>query len=140
MKTIDRFRGKYYFLSNFYGAPVMYGGIEYRNNEAAFQAQKDPDRAVEFALLQPNEAKRRGRHVNLRKDWENVKDDIMYAIVFDKFNRNPELREALLATEDAELIEGNDWGDTYWGVCEGRGKNHLGRILMRVRDELRDDK
>ena len=140
MKAIDRFKGKYYFLSNFYGAPVMYGGIEYHNNEAAFQAQKDPDKAVEFALLQPNEAKRRGRHVNLRKDWENVKDDIMYAIVFDKFSRNPELREALLATEDAELIEGNDWGDTYWGVCEGRGKNHLGRILMRVRDELRDDK
>lgn len=140
MKTIDRFKGKYYFLSNFYGAPVMYGGIEYRNNEAAFQAQKDPDKAVEFASLQPNEAKRRGRRVNLRKDWEGVKDDIMYDIVFDKFTRNPELREALLATEDAELIEGNDWGDTYWGVCEGKGKNRLGRILMRVRDELRDDK
>lgn len=136
MKTIDHFKGKYYFLSNFYPAPVVYNGITYKNNEAAFQAQKEPWRAAEFANLQPNEAKRRGRRANLRTDWEDVKDQIMYDIVLDKFRRNPDLEEKLIATGNTELIEGNDWGDTYWGVCEGKGKNKLGKILMEVRSEI----
>ena len=72
----------------------------------------------------------------LRKDWEQVKDDIMYEVVRAKFIQHPILAQQLLDTRDAELIEGNNWGDTYWGVCNGYGKNMLGRILMRVRDEL----
>ena len=91
-----------------------------------------------FAVCSPAEAKRFGRRVRLRLDWEQVKLDIMRQLVADKFARSDELRRRLLATGDAELVEGNAWNDTFWGVCRGRGQNHLGRILMEVRDGLRD--
>jgi ribA/ribD-fused uncharacterized protein len=133
---IEQFRGEHYFLSNFYSAPVVYGGICYQNNEAAFQAQKQPERAQEFASLPPNEAKRLGRRVRLRPDWESVKQAIMEEIVRAKFTQNKHLREKLLKTSSAELIEANQWGDTYWGVCRGKGRNELGKILMRVRTEM----
>lgn len=140
MKTqekVTQFRGKHYFLSNFFPAPVTYKGIRYENNEAAFQAQKQPERAQEFASLPPNEAKRLGRRVKLRPDWEAVKQTIMNDIVQSKFMQNPDLCEKLLQTGDRELIEGNNWGDTYWGVCYGKGRNELGKILMNLRSMLR---
>lgn len=136
---INEFRLKYYFLSNFYNAPVTYKGITYLNNEAAFQAMKvltDKER-VEFAQLQPNKAKRLGRKVKLRTGWDEIKDSFMYEICLEKFIQNSDLREELIDTGYQELIEGNTWYDYYWGVCNGRGKNKLGQILMRVRDELR---
>lgn len=139
MKTqdgIEQFRGEHYGLSNFFLAPVVYGGICYQNNEAAFQAQKQPERALEFAPLPPNEAKRLGRRVKLRPDWESVKELIMEEIVRAKFTQNEHLETMLLQTGNAELIEGNHWGDTYWGVCRGKGRNELGKILMKVRAEL----
>lgn len=136
---INKFRGKYYFLSNFYEADVEYGGITFKNNEAAFQAQKvvDDSRKLRFKDLNPRRAKRLGRRVRLRSDWEKVKDNYMYEICKAKFSQNPELAKKLLATGDEELVEGNKWNDTYWGVCNGRGKNKLGKILMKVREELR---
>ena len=136
---IDSFRGDYYFLSNFYESPVLYDGITYQNNEAAFQAQKtlDPEKKKEFASLSPNLAKRAGRRVALRPDWEQVKYDIMYEICKAKFTQNPALGQQLLATGDEELVEGNNWGDRIWGQVNGKGQNHLGKILMRVRKELR---
>ena len=135
---IDAFRGKYYFLSNFFSAKVQYEGLVFENNEAAFQAQKDLSQRDRFCRLPPNEAKRLGRKVSLRKDWEHVKDRIMYEIVFNKFSQNLFLKEKLLATNNEELIEGNNWHDTYWGVCNSEGKNMLGKILMRVREELKN--
>lgn len=80
---IKEFKGKYRWLSNFYNSPVTYNGITYQNNEAAFQAQKtfDENIRLEFANLSPSEAKRKGRKVKLRSDWEEVKDKIMYEIV-----------------------------------------------------------
>ena len=137
---INEFRGKYYFLSNFSSAKVQYEGFMFENNEAAFQAQKDLSQRSKFCNLPPNEAKRLGRRVNLRKDWEDVKDKIMYEIVFNKFSQNPELKKKLLATNGEELVEGNTWNDQYWGVCNGKGKNMLGKILMRVRAELRKER
>ncbi|WP_283695830.1 NADAR family protein [Clostridium perfringens] len=139
---IKEFRGKYYFLSNFYDFPVKYKGIEYLNNEAAFQAQKVlNDRQKEyFSHLKPSEAKRKGRRVKLRSDWEEIKDDIMYGIVLAKFTQDAKLMRMLLETGDEYLEEGNTWNDTYWGVCRGRGKNKLGKILMRVRNEIREGK
>lgn len=141
-QKIDCFRGKYYFLSNFFPAPVAYGGLTYQNNEAAFQAQKTLDKAdrTAFTELAPADAKRRGRHVRLRRDWEEVKDGIMEEIVRAKFTQNSKLREYLLATGDSQLIEGNTWNDRYWGVDarSGMGKNHLGKILMKVRSELKE--
>ena len=93
-----------------------------------------------FLGLDPSSAKRKGRRVKLRDDWEEVKDQIMYEIVLNKFSQNEELRKKLIATGDEYLTEGNTWHDTYWGVCNGKGKNKLGKILMQVREELKLDK
>lgn len=136
-KVIDRFVGKYAFLSNFYEVPVQYMGYEFQNNEAAFQGAKCPSRIEEFIELPPNEAKRLGRKVELREDWESIKDSVMYEICLNKFSRHKDLRDKLLATGEAELIEGNYWHDCYWGVCEGKGLNKLGNILMKIRSELK---
>ena len=127
------------YLSNFYEAFVEYKGVLYKNNEAAFQAQKCPSRINEFINLPPNKAKRLGRKVELRPDWEEVKDQIMYEICKCKFTQHPDLREMLVRTGDQELIEGNYWNDTYWGVCKGVGQNKLGKILMRIREELKNE-
>lgn len=137
-KRIESFRGEYYFLSNFSEYPVTYDGITFRNNEAAFQAMKvtDHEQRKSFAHLDPSAAKKLGRHVDLRSDWEEVKQAHMYEIVKAKFTQHPKLKAQLIATEGAILIEGNTWGDTIWGMCNGRGQNKLGNILMRVRREL----
>ena len=135
---IDAFVGDYYFLSNFYETTVTFDGITYQNNEAAFQAQKTllPEERKQFAFLNPQAAKRAGRHLKLREDWETVKFDLMYEICKAKFTQHPELAEKLLATGEEELIEGNDWGDRIWGAVNGQGQNNLGKILMRIRGEL----
>ncbi|MDO4334195.1 MAG: nicotinate (nicotinamide) nucleotide adenylyltransferase [Eubacteriales bacterium] len=142
LKTeICSFREEYAFLSNFYGAPIEYRGIYYLNNEAAFQAQKcmTEEEKWQFAQLPAGKAKRRGRQVQLRKDWEEVKVSFMEEIVRAKFSQHPELAERLLATGDRKLVEGNTWNDTFWGVDvrTGKGQNHLGEILMKIRDELK---
>lgn len=143
-ETINKFRGSNYFLSNFYNAPVKYLGMTYRNNEAAFQSAKvlgtkQANQRIVFTHLEPSEAKHKGRHVTLRADWEQVKDQVMYDIVKAKFSDNTNLKQKLLDTGTAELIEGNTWGDTYWGydIKQKRGRNELGKTLMRVRNELK---
>lgn len=134
--VISEFRGDAFFLSNFFEAPVIYMGITFGSNEAAFQAAKCPARMAEFAGLSPKEAKHLGRRVKLRPDWEEVKYQVMYEICLAKFWQNPKLRALLLATGSAELVEGNTWGDRVWGVCNGAGENHLGKTLMRIRAEF----
>jgi len=121
--TIDSFRGEHDYLSNFYSCPVEYDGLTYQNTEAAFQAAKCVDRNV-------------GRKVDLREDWETVKIDVMRDVLKSKFSLNSELREKLIATGDVELIEGNHWNDRFWGVCRGKGQNHLGKLLMELREIL----
>lgn len=138
---ICQFKDDYYFMSNFYPFNLIYNGIEYQNTEAAFQAQKCkylPERN-QFSKLNPSEAKRLGRHVELRPDWEQVKDGIMFNIVLTKFSSDEYLAFKLLETGEKELMEGNTWNDTYWGVDLDtmQGKNKLGLILMKVRDVLR---
>lgn len=136
---IDSFRGKYFFLSNFYEAPVTYEGLTYQNNEAAFQAQKcaNPKEREAFTKMNPSEAKRTGRRVQLRKDWEKIKISVMTDIVKAKFEQNSNLAEKLLATGDACLEEGNDWGDRIWGTVNGQGANCLGNILMNTREQMK---
>lgn len=124
MSTINEFRGKYYFLSNFFESPVTYEGITYRNNEAAFQAQKTFSDREYFTNLDSSSAKRKGRHVKLRSDWEKVKFDEMYNIVKAKFEQNAELKDKLLDTGDCHLEEGNTWGDKIWGTVNGKGQNN----------------
>ena len=140
MFTINKFRNEYDFLSNFYAAPVTWEGLTYLNAEAAFQAAKvltDEER-LPFTELPSNKAKRMGRQVPLRPDWEEVKTQVMEEVVRAKFTQNPDLAARLLATGDAQLVEGNNWGDTCWGIDmrTGKGENRLGVILMKVRAEL----
>lgn len=139
---ISEFRGEYYFLSNFFNAPVKYDGISYLNNEAAFQAQKTKTREERYAFssLDPSAAKRRGRHVDLRDGWDNIRITIMKDIVKAKFSQNEELAEKLLATDDEYLMEGNTWGDRFWGTVNEEGRNQLGIILMQVRNELKAER
>lgn len=140
---ITSFRGEYGFLSNFYEAPIRLGGMCFGSGEAAFQGQKcrtEEERSI-FQNLRPSEAKKAGRRVELRPDWEQVKVGLMEEIVRAKFTQNPELGQMLLATGNRPIIEGNTWNDTCWGVDirTGQGENHLGKILMKVREELREE-
>lgn len=139
---IDQFTGEHYFLSNFFDpAPVVYDDTEYPTTEHAYQAAKtlDPEerRQIQKAPT-PGQAKKLGRRVKLRRDWESIKDAVMLDLCRQKF-RDSRLRQLLLDTGDQELVEGNWWGDVYWGVCKGTGRNMLGKLLMQVRDEIRQE-
>lgn len=138
---INCFSGEYDFLSNFYNTPVFYEGLMYSNSEAAFQAQKTLNEEIrkKFTKYYAGQAKKEGKKVILRNDWESVKESVMYEIVYDKFSRNEKLRKKLLETGDAVLEEGNAWGDRVWGTVNGIGENKLGKILMRVRKELKEE-
>ena len=132
--AITSFQGQYRFLSNFW---VEEDGLTV---EHRFQAAKTNDileKSRIMASITPGQAKRWGRLVHLRGDWESIKIQTMEDLVRTKF-QDPNLAQALLATGDAELIEGNSWYDTYWGVNKfnGEGYNHLGVILMKIREEL----
>jgi len=138
MKYIIQFQGDYSFLSNFYHCSVEMDGKVYPSVEHAFQAAKTHDCAKRDIIRKaptPSEAKRLGRKLLLRSDWEKVKVDIMQELVMHKF-QNPELAAKLVETDDAKLIEGNWWNDTFWGVCNGKGENRLGQILESVRTTL----
>ena len=134
---IDEFKGEYAFLNNFYLCSVVYKGVVYSNNEAAFQAQKTLDEKLkkQFEDLGPAEARNLGKSIKLRKDWEEVKDQIMYEIVAAKFNQHPDLMDRLVLTGKRPLEEGNHWNDRYWGTVNGVGQNKLGKILMDIREK-----
>lgn len=134
---IDCFRDENFFLSNFYPAKVKFSGLVFNSAEAAYQAAKSTDREtmLRFVNLTPGKAKIYGRNIDLRPDWDDVKLHVMRKILKSKFS-NDELGEKLKSTSGI-LIEGNHWGDTYWGVCKGKGKNLLGIILMEIREDLR---
>lgn len=141
--AIDRFIGKYRFLSNFFPAEVEYEGMVYPSVEYAFQAAKtdvEDERKEIRTAPTPGKAKRLGRKVTLRPDWDKVKESVMEGLVRQKFTRHRPLAAELLETGDSPLIEGNDWGDVTWGMVkkggEWSGKNLLGTILMKVRNEL----
>lgn len=138
---IDNFRDAYAFLSNFYDVPVEYNGLCFCNSEAAFQAQKTVDETerVQFTNLDASNAKRLGRIISLRDDWERVKIQVMYEVCYAKFTQNPRLAKWLIETGDEILVEGNTWNDKFWGVCNGEGANNLGKILMAIRTELSFD-
>ena len=140
-KVIDRFMEDYRWLSNFHLVNIKYEGIVYPSSEHAYQAAKslDKDVRLSFLNLTCGQAKRLGGKIELRTDWEDIKYQVMLDILRIKFS-NPFLVVQLLDTGDAELIEGNTWGDVYWGVCKGVGQNNLGKILMIIREEIRKTK
>lgn len=135
---ITAFNGDYRFLSNFWKCPVVYDGMSYPTSENAYQAAKTLDREARYPFLTMSaaEAKKAGRSVDMRVDWELVKERVMTSIVMVKFWSSPELAQRLVDTGSAKLIEGNHWGDRYWGVYRGQGENRLGLILMGVRESL----
>jgi len=140
MPPITKFRGQYGFLSNFYEAPITYDGRVWPTTEHAFAAFKTVHHNEQEYIREqpsPGAAKRAGRSVELRPDWEQVKVSVMYAVCYAKFQQHPDLGKRLLATGDAVLIEGNTWGDREWGCVDGRGRNLLGQTLMNVRTALR---
>lgn len=138
---IDSFKGEYGFLSNFAAAQIEYKGEIYLTSEHFFQAAKTiDDEEQKFVRIAPTpgEAKKRGKKITLRDDWDEVKDGIMREALRLKFEQNPELAKKLLATGDQELIEGNTWGDVEWGVCYGSSENKLGQLLMERRTAMKD--
>jgi ribA/ribD-fused uncharacterized protein len=132
---IIAFRGEYRYLSNFY---VEEDGQTVEHRFQAAKAITPEDRIWVRKAPSPDEAKRRGRRVTLRSDWEQVKDDVMLGLLRAKFAPGSKLARQLMSTRGLVLEEGNTWGDTYWGVnlYTGEGENRLGKLLMQVRSEL----
>ena len=142
---INKFDGEYAFLSNYYNSPFTIDGITFPTVEHWFQAYKTTDEK-EFKKIAgaptPGAAKRLGRQVSLRSDWEEIKDTVMMEGLVHKF-AIPELKEKLLATGDEELIEGTTWHDRTWGICtcskcKGQGENRLGKALMKIRTQIKN--
>ena len=146
MKTITEFQGEYRFLSNFWPCYLTYQGIVYPTTEHAYQAAKVESRDIKIRIRDcptPAAAKDFFELHNIKPhDWTiSKKLAVMEELLMIKFGgKDPFLTRALLATEDANLIEGNTWNDTFWGVCNGSGENHLGRLLEKVREELNRQK
>jgi len=149
-KRILQFRGDYEFLSNFYECPngVEYEGVIYPTAENAYQASKVAEfHRRRFVNISPTEAKKLGRKLPLLYKMQYPQNRIkaMRQILKSKFDRNPKLKEKLLQTKDYILVEGNTWGDEFWGVnlkkpdpdspYGYKGENWLGRLLMEIRDE-----
>ena len=137
---IVSFSGKFRFLSNFYPCKVVFDGIEYPSAEHAYVASKTSDIVQRYAIAEmehPGEVKKLGRKLKIRSDWEKVKVPLMKAIVQAKFDQNPDLMLLLKETRPYELVEGNTWGDRFWGESPlGNGRNELGKILMSIRDDI----
>jgi len=138
MKQVEQFTNDYEWLSNFYPVLIWLDHISYGSVEHAYQAAKSLD-AVYRDLIKScqtaNLAKQLGKKIRLRPNWDSIKLEIMFGLLRQKFS-NPELKQKLLGTKGIELIEGNWWNDTYWGVCNGHGENKLGKLIMKVREEL----
>ncbi|CAB4194493.1 NADAR [uncultured Caudovirales phage] len=135
MIAITSFSGQYRWLSNFYPCLVLFEGHLYPSVEHAYQAAKaHPSQRAPFRDpgVTASYAKKMGRAVPIPGAWGNVRVSVMRSCLISKFN-DPGLMFLLLSTGDAELIEGNHWGDTFWGVCKGDGENQLGKLLMERR-------
>lgn len=141
--AVTAFRGAYFALSNFYPHPITVDGHRYATVEHYFQAQKavdplDHDRIRDAET--PAEAKRLGRLVRCVEDWPQRKVAVMRRALAAKFTVGSEPGAFLLSTGTAPLVEGNDWGDEFWGVCDGRGHNTLGVLLTERRGVLHHER
>jgi ribA/ribD-fused uncharacterized protein len=138
---IESFQGEYRFLSNFWHAGVIYDGYAFPTSENAYQyAKLEPSCVTEqdvsdFQLATPGKAKRMGQKLTIREDWTDVKIGIMEEILRSKFE-DAVLGWWLTETGTQTIVEGNTWNDTFWGVCNGVGSNHLGKLLMKIRKEF----
>ena len=138
MDKIDCFNAEYRFLSNFYPCKITLDTFIFPSVEHYYQALKTTSNNwFLFCSGSAGQAKRLGQAFHLRPHWEDVKDTVMQYGLHEKFAIGSELATKLLATGTAELIEGNTWGDTYWGICNGVGQNKLGLLLMHRREILK---
>lgn len=134
---IDSFQDENRWLSNFYLSNILVNNLIYPSVENAYQALKErnKDNYLKYTICSPYEAKQLGKKAELIDNWNDVKLRVMLFLVREKF-KDFILRVKLLGTQDKILIEGNNWGDTFWGMCNGKGENNLGKILMQVRSEI----
>jgi len=141
MDAIPSFDGKHRFLSNFYPAEIMWDGRRYPTSEHLYHALKAATEAGrEWVRAAPTAAaaKSRGRQIKRVGGWGGERIGAMRTVLLAKFTQHPELAARLVATGEAELVEGNTWGDTFWGrnLATGRGENRLGKLLMELRESL----
>jgi len=147
LDQVDSFKGKYEKLSNFYPVVIHFEGINFPSVEHAFVAAKSKDiffrqKIAGLPADQAWKAKRMGRKIRLRSDWDMIKIAYMKRFLYQKFAYD-EFRNLLLSTGDVQIIEGNYWHDNYWGDCyctkkckDIKGKNNLGKLLMKIRREI----
>lgn len=134
---ILEFKGSYRWLSNFWLSPIVYEGINYPSVENAYQAAKTfPSNREKFENCSPSKAKILSKKIKIRCDFDILKKDIMRTLIQQKFAPGTELGEKLKNTGTGLIVEGNNWGDKYWGVCDGEGLNILGKLIMEQRDLL----
>ena len=139
---IIEFQNQYFWLSNFFATPVAMDGYVFPASENAFMSGKSKDITwKQFCTTEtnPGAMKSAGRKVKLIDNWDVIRIDAMLKALRAKFS-DPILRAKLLATGNRQLIEGNRWGDKFWGVCiktpQHVGQNNLGKLLMQLRYEL----
>jgi len=138
VQIISSFSGPNLFLSNFYPCEVAFEETIYKSSEHAYVAAKTTDdniRAYIAAQTSPGVVKKIGRNIPLRENWNDIRIHYMQIILESKFS-DYKLREQLDATKGCELIEGNTWGDIFWGQCNGKGQNNLGKLLMSIRVDI----
>jgi ribA/ribD-fused uncharacterized protein len=141
-KAITQFKEEHDFLSNFYPATIIFKGSTYATSEHLYQAakaQSSEDAEKVRSAITPGKAKRVGRRISMRDDFDDIKINVMRAILDLKFTQHPDLKLKLIQTGNCELIEGNYWHDTFWGVCNRKGENHLGKLLMALRKKFQDE-
>lgn len=143
---IKEFQGGYRWLSNFWylESPFVYQGLHFITNEHFYMAMKikDLNTRKQVSHYPLKGLKAFCKTLPLREDWDEIKLSVMLYGLRYKFSKsNPTLRQKLINTEDLYLQEGNYWGDKFWGVClkTGEGENHLGKLIMQVRDEIRGE-
>ena len=157
--AIDKFDGRWRFLSNFHPAKIVDRGITYPSTEHYYVAMKinkpqyiryggllkyyDVIDARELVSTVPTSGrvKRLGQSISVRSDWDDIKLKVMEFALRQKF-KDEDLKQMLIDTGSEELIEGNTWHDNFWGICScskcGKGQNNLGKLLMKIREEFRN--
>ena len=148
MLKIEEFKFSFSWLSNFWFCDVMFEGVKYPTVEHAYQAAKFSDTSAKELIRRAETAGKakklggvNGLPNSFREDWEQVKVSIMKDLLREKF-KNPHMRDKLIATKDSILEEGNHWHDRFWGICppgSNQGQNILGKLLMEVREEIKEE-
>lgn len=139
MKDILEFQGENRWLSNFWPVFVELDGVTFPSIENAYQAAKTfPENREDFVWCTAGQSKRLGRKVPMRPEWDEIKIKVMSDLIKQKFKIGSPLAKKLIATGSVNIVEGNTWGDCFWGVCNGKGNNHLGKLLMEQRNFLQE--